>query len=602
MAGKTLPDLPLAGALTGAEPVYVVQTDDRRTTTGDIANLLLPQVQTAQATAVAATTTANAAQSTASGAATTASTAATTATAALPKAGGVMTGSITLQADPTAPLHPASKQYVDTGLSRIKKLQNLVALNCQNPLANGTVTDTTNNSLNMRRPVTLPTGCDWTDIVVAIPGSYHRPLETDLPTPLSVRAQLEAPTGVFTELFTRDGGKFLSVPVGRTMPRFEPARLHLDAGSLIAPKLWVNWTPGSLPLKTNEQWEITGSWTALGTDVADHTGDTTVFTSAAATQLFGGVQLYARPSAPIACVGFLGDSITAAGLDQADPVTGAISYEKALRNVIPCINVGMGGDSCVSYLARHNVRDQFLIDPLTGSPTITHIVIAFGRNEMAGAGAATTFIANLQLIIKMWLARGVAVSLISITPHTTSSNNYTDLAGQTVTDATEEANRLTANAFFRANYQWLGVSNFFDAGRVADPNDIGKWACPDGAPGYWGLMVPTMAGRGIASVARAAYPNHAATGQFFPANTTVNCQVYPYPGDTGTGGGQVRLTFTVQGWVPTTATVVAAGDYDFPPMIVVPGSLCGDGLHPSIRGYQEFIHQSGMSPASFPLQ
>jgi len=38
-----------------------------------------------------------------------------TADAALPKAGGTMTGKITLDGDPTAVLHAASKQYVDAG-------------------------------------------------------------------------------------------------------------------------------------------------------------------------------------------------------------------------------------------------------------------------------------------------------------------------------------------------------------------------------------------------------------------------------------------------------------------------------------------------------
>lgn len=56
--------------------------------------------------AIAAQTTANAAQ-------TTANSATTTANAALPKAGGTMTGSLTLNAAPTADLGAATKAYVD---------------------------------------------------------------------------------------------------------------------------------------------------------------------------------------------------------------------------------------------------------------------------------------------------------------------------------------------------------------------------------------------------------------------------------------------------------------------------------------------------------
>ena len=59
-------------------------------------------------------TDANNAQTMANNAQTTANNAQTTANAALPKAGGTMTGSLVLKADPTAKMEAATKQYVDT--------------------------------------------------------------------------------------------------------------------------------------------------------------------------------------------------------------------------------------------------------------------------------------------------------------------------------------------------------------------------------------------------------------------------------------------------------------------------------------------------------
>ena len=53
-----------------------------------------------------------------------------TANAALPKAGGTMTGALTLAADPAAALQPATKQYTDT------------AVNLRAPLASPTLTGT----------------------------------------------------------------------------------------------------------------------------------------------------------------------------------------------------------------------------------------------------------------------------------------------------------------------------------------------------------------------------------------------------------------------------------------------------------------------------
>ena len=71
------------------------------------------EVEAAQTTADNAQTTAENAQTTADNAQTTANNAQTTANAALPKAGGNMTGSLVLKADPTAKMEAATKQYVD---------------------------------------------------------------------------------------------------------------------------------------------------------------------------------------------------------------------------------------------------------------------------------------------------------------------------------------------------------------------------------------------------------------------------------------------------------------------------------------------------------
>lgn len=71
------------------------------------------EVETAQTTANAAQTSADNAKTTADAAATTATSAKTTADNAMPKSGGKFTGAVTLKGDPTANLHPATKQYVD---------------------------------------------------------------------------------------------------------------------------------------------------------------------------------------------------------------------------------------------------------------------------------------------------------------------------------------------------------------------------------------------------------------------------------------------------------------------------------------------------------
>jgi hypothetical protein len=305
--------------------------------------------------------------------------------------------------------------------------------------------------------------------------------------------------------------------------------------------------------------------------------------------------VYGRCATPQPCVGFLGDSIMTNGYDQADPITGALTLGKALRNQIPFINISQGGDSCIGYLARHECRDMFLRDPATGRVFVTDLVLAMGRNEMSFAAGLQI---NIATITKLWVARGVRVIGWTVTPQTTSIDKWATTANQTVSDVSIEAQRLIYNTWLRANYASIGMTRIIDAARIVDPTDSGKWRV-DGTPGYWGLMVPTMSGRRISAITRPDYNGAPAFGREFPANQPATCTIYPMPGDTGAGGGAASLVFGSSGEIPATATVIAGGDYDFPPMIVVPGAWTGDGLHPGARGYQEIIYRSGFSPAWF---
>lgn len=102
--------LPVAGGtMTGALVLHADPTVALHPVTKQYADT----ADAANATAAAS------AQTTATSAGSTATTANTTASAALPRAGGTMTGALVLAADPTAALHPATKQYADTMLPKV---------------------------------------------------------------------------------------------------------------------------------------------------------------------------------------------------------------------------------------------------------------------------------------------------------------------------------------------------------------------------------------------------------------------------------------------------------------------------------------------------
>ena len=122
----------MTGALTfaGAQPTAttsaanIVQLTDSTSSTSVTTAATPASVKTANDAAVAAQSTAN--------------TANTTANAALPKAGGTMTGAITLAADPVSVLQPATKQYVDVVSTAAAAAQ--TTANAALPKAGGTLT------------------------------------------------------------------------------------------------------------------------------------------------------------------------------------------------------------------------------------------------------------------------------------------------------------------------------------------------------------------------------------------------------------------------------------------------------------------------------
>lgn len=112
-------DLPTAGQQQGdtynietADPDHNIKAGDNVSWDGTQWDNLGGNVDLTELTAAVAT-----AQSTADTAKTNAATAQTTANNALPKAGGTMTGPLTLAVDPTAALGAATKQYVDSAVA-----------------------------------------------------------------------------------------------------------------------------------------------------------------------------------------------------------------------------------------------------------------------------------------------------------------------------------------------------------------------------------------------------------------------------------------------------------------------------------------------------
>lgn len=463
----------------------------------------------------------------------------------------------------------------------------------QFPIPTGFADMTTQNTLNTRAVFFAPATTSISDIVLAC-GGFGNGLtgEVDLPTvgAFTVTAAIEYPAGTFTPVYT-NGSRTLSVTPGRTFYQFDPCPIIIPAGAAFFVKCFVSWTTGHFWIGENAANEIPAGWCNIGIGLADNTLTATVFSQT--TQ--GGYCpiVYARYGTPTPVLGIIGDSISVAGTQNADPVACARFIERAMLNKVPVLNQARTGAGFITMLTRLDGYHA------TNRDHITHLILSMCRNDLQG-GTAASVEANMQLCLAPFLARGVQVWCVTSLPTTTSTDAWATTANQTVANAGIEAQRLLYNAWLRTNWQSLGLSGIFDWARVVDPTDSGKWNV-DGTAGTRGEGFATISGGAVASVAVGAYYfalNSGGSG--YPISSTIPCVVRPSPGDPGTGAA-VNAVVNGSG-VITSFTVTAGGSgYLVAPMVAPQGQWTNEGVHPTPRGYNEIVFNTGLSPAMFVL-
>jgi hypothetical protein len=476
----------------------------------------------------------------------------------------------------------------------------------QRPLNDKFSDQTTQNSLNGRKTFVVPTLTGGiSDIIVAFPGAMWdaTAFELDWPVQYTVTAAIEYPAGTFTPLYA-NGSRTLTVIPGRNLFKFDPCPIVIPAGATGFIKTFCQWTAGHWPLHHWEGMAITGTdWTNLGTGLADLTLSATVQANSITNAGFASFAVYARLANRCPVLGVLGDSISAGYVgDFPDQLTGALFLEKSLVNTIPIMSIPRGSDSMAIYGARHECRDSFTYNPLTGEPAITDLYFSMGRNDMPVAANLAALQAMALPIIARWQARGVRVRGMTVTPQSTSTDNWLTVANQLPNST--NALRIQWNNYLRTSWQALGLTGLDDWAWAVDPTDSGVWGSDagiTGSPGPAGAACrTTLTNRAITGAAVSTITGALMKGSGYPLSTTVPCIVYPIPGDTGTGGGQITGNTDGTGAV-TTYTINAGGDYDYPPMVAVTGKWTNDGLHPTTRGCVEILRLIKFGPKTLSL-
>jgi hypothetical protein len=472
----------------------------------------------------------------------------------------------------------------------------------QRPLPDAFTDQTTQNSLNGRKTFVVPTGTGLTDLVVAFPAAYwvNTAAETDFPVPYTVTAAIEYPAGTFTPLFA-NGSRTLTVTPGRSFYRFDPCPIYIPAGATAWIKTFCQWTASHFPLQHWEGMAIFGDWTNVGTGLSDLTLSATVQSNTVLNAGFASFAVYAHLTNRVPVLGILGDSISAGySTDFPDQLTGALFLEKALINTIPIMSFPRGSDSLQIYTNRHDCRDGFGRNPLTGEAAITDLYLSLCRNDLGVAPNLAALQALYLPILTSWQARGVRVRGMTVTPQSTSSDGWITTANQAA-NATNPL-RVQWNNYLRTNWQALGLTALDDWAWAVDPTDSGMWGVDPNLAGIQqsaGCRV-TLTNRAITGAASSTITGATFKGSTYPISSAIPCTVYPYYGDAGAGGGQLTANIDGTGAVAN-YTINAGGDYDYPPMVMLPGRWTSDGLHPTMRGCIEILRKIAFGPKTLTL-
>lgn len=460
-------------------------------------------------------------------------------------------------------------------------------------LPDNIVDDTTNNSLNSRKLSYAPTASAITDLVLALPGFGLNNPEADFPVTYTAALSVEYPIGTTPVRVYFGGTASVTVPPGRVLVKSDPLPIHIPAGAQFAVKSYVTWPVGHFWLGTWNASLSVGEWTNRGTNVVDHTLDNTVIGTTTNVGGFAPI-IYATLSAPISTLGLIGDSIGNSTNDQPDLAVGYNAWGRALRNKIAFINLSRGSDSMAFYLQRPEGRNLILRD------AVTHVLIEGGGNDLFGGLSAAAIEAQLQSIIGPFIDRGVKVWGMTFPPRSTSTDGWITTVNQTVGNVPAEAVRQTYNSWLRANWQTIGLSGYFDVAHAVDPTDSGKWSVDAGAgPGTAASGFATLSGGAIASVAPATYQAGAnSQGSAYPNSASINAIVYNYPNTPGSGA-VVHATTNGSGNVTGYVVDTPGSGYTYPPMVAPIGAWTNDGTHPTPRGFDEIIKQTGLSPELF---
>jgi len=206
--------------------------------------------------------------------------------------------------------------------------------------------------------------------------------------------------------------------------------------------------------------------------------------------------------------------------------------------------------------------------------------------------------ANAQKVWGDYLKAGIGVWQATVTPRTNSADNWATREGQTIMNADTERLIQAFNAWIRSNSKSLGLSGYIDLRHAVDPADSGIWDT-DGTSGTGAAGFCTLSGGAVSACSLGHYTLGGTSKGFgYPADVSIPCIVYGYPGEAGTLP-TIAANTNSRGEVSHFNVISAGSNLLYPPMVAPRGRWTMDGLHISARGHYEIIHKTGLKPSLF---
>ena len=325
-----------------------------------------------------------------------------------------------------------------------------------NAQSNGT--DTTSTS-RTRHFIT----CGCYDVQALLTNIYGSTSPTTNNFPITVKAAIEI-NSVIYPLFIR-GARTATLAAGGVVYT-DPFPWQFAAGDIVFLRINVSVSSG-------DKWP---RWAFFSNSVdtfetgADRT-DSGAFSgtngySYRASGLFGKPTTVNQGSVLI-----VGDSI-AAGSGGSTWMNGFIqrSFGGDYGKEVPHVFIGASGETA------NNFTDQAkTIYRLGLARNCTAALVQLGTHDIFSGRTAAQVQANLQTIYARLRTLGInRIYQTTITPRTTSTDSWTTVNNQTTTNVTHEAERVTLNAWIRANT--AGISGFFEVADVVESaRDSGRW-------------------------------------------------------------------------------------------------------------------------------